>query len=67
LAAGLGFGFDEVAVEPFKPLFGLADFEEPLAPVGGLGAIFEILRDKVITDHLVHIPQISSRIFRSRA
>jgi hypothetical protein len=67
LPAGLGFGFDEVAAEPFKPLFGLADFEEPLAPAGGLGAIFKILRDKLITDHRVHIPQISSRIFRSKA
>jgi hypothetical protein len=67
LPAGLGFGFDEVAAEPFKPLFGLEDFEEPLAPAGGLGAIFKILRDKMITDHHVHISQISSRIFQSKA
>jgi hypothetical protein len=40
LPAGLGFGFDE---ELFEPLFGLAGFEEPLAPAGGLDAIFKAL------------------------
>jgi hypothetical protein len=59
LPAGLGFGFDEV-------LFGLAGFEEPLAPAGGLDAIFKALRDKMSTDHHVHIRQASLRNFRRK-